>query len=53
MRSKLFVLLMLVAMVLSACGGAAPAEEAPAMEEAPAAEAPAVEEAAPAEEKKD
>jgi ABC-type glycerol-3-phosphate transport system substrate-binding protein len=46
MRSKLFVLVMLVALVLSACGGAAPAAEAPAVEEA----APVVEEAAPAEE---
>ena len=46
MRSKLFVLVMLVALVLSACGTAAPATKAPAAEEA----APAVEEAAPAEE---
>ena len=47
MRSKLFVLVMLVALVLSACGGAAPAADAPAVEEeAPAAEAPAAEEGA-------
>ena len=45
MRTKLFVLLMLVSLVLSACGGAPTATEAPVIEEAPAAEAPAVEEA--------
>ena len=50
MRFKLFVLLMLVSLVLSACGGAAPADEAPAMEEAPAAEVPAAEEEAAMEE---
>lgn len=39
--------LLIASMVLTACGGAAPATEAP-MEEAPAEEAPAVEEEAPA-----
>jgi len=45
MRSKLFILVMLVALVLSACGGSAPATEAPVVEEAPAVEedAPAAE----------
>jgi len=39
MKKTLFVVFMLMALVLSACGGAAPAEEAPVVEEAPAAEA--------------
>ena len=47
MRTKLFVLLMLVSIVLSACGGGQPAE--PAVPEAPA-EAPPAEPTAPAEE---
>ena len=47
MKKVLFVLLMLTALILSACGSA-PAEEAPAVDEAPAADAPAEE--APAEE---
>ncbi len=38
MRSKLFVLLMLVALVLSACGGAAATEAPVVEEEAPVAE---------------
>ncbi len=44
MKKTLFVVFMLMALVLTACGGAAPAEEAPA------AEAPVAEEEAPAEE---
>ena len=44
-KSKLFMLLMVLVLALSACGGAAtPAEEAPAPEAAE--EAPAAEEAA-------
>jgi len=54
MRKKLFVLLMLVSLVLTACGGSAapeaPAADAPAADEAPAADAPAADDAAEAEE---
>ncbi|MBT7783385.1 MAG: extracellular solute-binding protein, partial [Anaerolineae bacterium] len=53
MKKSLFVvfsLLLVSAFVLSACGGAAPAPEAPAEEAPVAEEAPAAEEEAPAEE---
>jgi raffinose/stachyose/melibiose transport system substrate-binding protein len=49
MRTKLLTLLVLLSVLLSACGGNAAPANAPAADEAPAAEAPAAEEA-PAEE---
>ncbi|RLD03047.1 MAG: carbohydrate ABC transporter substrate-binding protein [Chloroflexi bacterium] len=45
MKKTLFVVFMLMALVLTACGGAAPAEEAPAAEAPAAEEAPVAEEA--------
>jgi len=50
MKKTLFVVFMLMALVLTACGGAAPAEEAPAAEAPAAEEAPVAEEAPAAEE---
>ena len=50
MKKTLFVVFMLMALVLTACGAPAPAEEAPAAEAPAAEEAPVAEEAPAAEE---